>query len=56
MATNPLAGVQEIIDDPEGVQIGGVTTDEDGRYMFEYKHRGRPADYTVSLPDHGMSA
>jgi hypothetical protein len=29
--------------------LGPATTDEDGWYMFVYKHTGKPADYTVAL-------
>ena len=34
--------------------LGSLTTDEDGWYMFEYKHKGKPADYSVTLPAFGL--
>ena len=51
--------VQEIDEDPvpdatieitlDGAPLGTATTDEDGWYMFVYKHTGKPAEYTVTL-------
>jgi hypothetical protein len=38
-----------------GELLGQATTDEDGWYMFVYKHKGRPADYTVELQSSGLS-
>jgi uncharacterized repeat protein (TIGR01451 family) len=54
-SSNPMVGVQVEIYDPQGGLLGTVYTDQDGWYQFVYKHRGRPAFYSVILPDHSKS-
>jgi hypothetical protein len=49
----PLAGVRVQVYGPSGNLVGAVTTDEDGVYLLVYKHTGKAAYYTVSLPDYG---
>jgi hypothetical protein len=39
----------------DGAPLGTSTTDEDGWYMFVYKHTDKAADYTIELPDYGLS-
>jgi len=37
---------------PTSELVGSVTTDENGVYLFEYKHKGKPSEYTLNLiPD-----
>ncbi len=50
---DPVEGVTvEIFLD--GTLLGTATTDEDGWYMFAYKHTGKPVEFTVILD--GMDA
>jgi PKD repeat protein len=51
-----LAGVEVRIYDPDGNEIGVVVTDEDGWYMFEHKHLGKPAQYRIEVPAYGLQA
>jgi hypothetical protein len=40
---------------PDGTMLGSTYTDEDGWYMYSHKHKGKRAEYTISLPDYGLS-
>jgi len=40
---------------PTGELLGTLYTDEDGWYMWQYKHKGRRADYTVELPAYNLA-
>jgi hypothetical protein len=46
----PLAGVVVQIFGPTGNLVGATITDEDGVYLFVYKHTGKAATYTIRLP------
>ncbi|HLC01779.1 MAG TPA: hypothetical protein VJK02_01960, partial [Anaerolineales bacterium] len=50
----PLAGLRVELDGPTNGFIGAVRTDEDGIYLFVYKHTGRAATYTIRLPAYGI--
>jgi hypothetical protein len=52
---DPLVGVQVDLYDPDGQLMITNTTDEDGWYLFEYKHKGKQAEYTIELPDYSAS-
>jgi hypothetical protein len=52
--TNPVAGATVEIT-LDGELLGEATTDDDGWYMYEYKHKGKPAKYTVELLGYGLS-
>jgi len=45
----PIAGATVTLYDPKGGVAGTTTTDEDGWYGIAFKHKGKPADYTVVL-------
>ena len=50
----PLAGLRVELYGPTNGFIGAVRTDEDGIYLFVYKHTGRAATYTIRLPAYGI--
>ena len=51
---NPLKGIKVQIYDPTGKLLATVYTDEDGWYMYNYKHTGKAATYTIELPDYSL--
>ncbi len=53
--SNPVANVTVQIHDSSGNLLGTATTDEDGVYLFAYKYTGSRAQFTVNLPDFGLS-
>jgi hypothetical protein len=53
--TNPKANVQAVIYNSSGTKIATVTTDEDGWYMWSYKHTGKATTFTVKLPAYNQS-
>ena len=55
ISLNGVQGVKVEIYNPKGSLIGTVYTDEDGYYMFSWKHTGKAAFYKVMLPEHGQS-
>jgi hypothetical protein len=48
----PKSGLQVQFWGPNGNLIARTTTDGDGFYSFPYKHTGKPATYTVKVPDY----
>ncbi|MGH9199551.1 MAG: hypothetical protein ACRD1T_27950, partial [Acidimicrobiia bacterium] len=51
---NPAKNVKVLI--YQGTKLmGTVYTDEDGWYMWQYKYTGKPATFTVKLPNYGLS-
>jgi hypothetical protein len=51
---NLLEGATVTLEIPGSVQYDGnnplvATTDEDGWYMIEYKHKGKPTDYPLKV-------
>ena len=46
---HPVPGVQLQLWSPKNVLLGTQVTDEDGNYLFNYKHTGKQAYYTVKL-------
>jgi hypothetical protein len=52
---NGVAGVAVEITSPTGKVLATVYTDGDGLYSYYYKHSGKAAYYTVSLPDFGLT-
>jgi len=53
LGEEPVQGVKVNIYRPTGALLGTVFTDEDGVYLFPYKHTGKAAYYTIKLPDYG---
>jgi len=51
---NPVKGVKVQIYDPSGKLLATVYADEDGWYMYNYKHTGKAATYTIKLPDYNL--
>ena len=51
---SPVSNVQVEMYDPMGGLIDSQITDEDGWLYFQYKHKGKAATYTVSLPDYDL--
>ena len=49
--SNPTQGVMVRIYSPTGILLGTVYTDEDGFYLFLYKHKAKSATYTVKVPN-----
>jgi hypothetical protein len=47
---NPVPDVAVVITHGDGTDLGTTTTDKDGWYMLVYKHKGKMAEFTVSLP------
>ena len=47
---NPAADVKVEVYKPDGKLITTVFTDQDGLYMYQYKHPGKAAIYTIKLP------
>jgi len=52
---NPVQGVKVQIYGPDGKLLATVYTDEDGWYMYNYKHTGKAANFTIKLPDYKQS-
>jgi hypothetical protein len=53
-AGDPLPGMTvEIWKTPTSI-LGSVVTDDNGVYLFEYKHVGKPADYTLKVMPPGL--
>jgi hypothetical protein len=50
----PKKGARVQVYSPTGSLLGTVYTDEDGYYLFEYKHKAKAATYTVKLPDYKL--
>jgi cysteine-rich repeat protein len=48
----PVVGVKVEIRDSTGKLLKTVLTDTDGWYMWQYKHTGKAATYTIALPDY----
>lgn len=44
---NPVESVKVQIYSPDGKLLATVYTDEDGWYMYHYKHTGKVATYTI---------
>jgi hypothetical protein len=40
---------------PKGAKLVTLYTDEDGYYMFLYKHTAKAATYTIKLPNYGRT-
>jgi hypothetical protein len=38
--------------DSKNAKLGTVYTDQDGWYMWAYKYTGKPATFTVKLPNY----
>ncbi len=51
----PLRNVKVQIYDSKNKRLATVYTDKDGWYMWQYKYTGRPATFTVKLPDHDIA-
>ncbi len=52
----PGQGCRQVkIFSPTNTLLTTQTTDEDGYYMFEYKHKAKSATYTVKLPAYNKS-
>jgi len=50
---SPVSNVRVQLLRANGQLVLSTTTDADGFYMFNYKHTGKQANYTVKLPDLG---
>jgi hypothetical protein len=48
---DPVKSVKVQIYSPTNALLGTVYTDEDGYYLYPYKHKSASATYTVKLPD-----
>jgi hypothetical protein len=48
--STPVPGVKVEIYKPDGKLLSQVYTDQDGWYMYQYKHTSKPMPYTVKLP------
>lgn len=51
----PVPNTKVEIYDPKGVKLTTLYTDEDGYYMFLYKHTAKAATYTIKLPNYGRT-
>ncbi len=51
---DPQANVKVQIYNSSGTLLATVYTDADGSYMWQYKHTGRPATFTVKLPAYSL--
>lgn len=51
----PVPNALVEIYNPKGAKLATLYTDEDGYYMFLYKHTAKAATYTVKLPNHGRT-
>lgn len=51
---NPVQGVTVEFYQPDGTFIRSTVTDEVGYFSYHYKHKGKAAEFTVSLPDYGL--
>jgi hypothetical protein len=55
-AESPLVGAEVIVyRNSTNLIVKTATTDEDGYYLAEYKHKGKPDDYTIILTETGSS-
>jgi hypothetical protein len=52
--SNPVSGTAVELYGPGGTLLLTEFTDDDGWYMFEYKHKGASATYKVKLPGYGL--
>jgi len=50
----PVADVTVEIYKSNGNLLATVSTDQDGWYMYQYKHTGKATTYTIKLPDYGQ--
>jgi len=50
---NPLQGTT-VEFYKKGELIGTIETDENGFYYIDYKHKGKPSDFTIKLPEYGL--
>jgi hypothetical protein len=50
----PRGNVKVLIYNSSNSLVGTVCTDEDGYYLFEYKHKAKAATYKVKLPAYKM--
>jgi hypothetical protein len=53
-AGDPLSGMTVEVRSPSGSLLGTAVTDEDGVYFFEYKHKGKPEEYTLKVLPPGI--
>jgi hypothetical protein len=51
----PVFGAVLKLYGPKGNYIGMAQTDEDGWYFFSYKHTGKAATFTVTMPSFGLT-
>jgi len=51
---DPAPGVKVQIFDAKNKLMGTLYTDEDGWFMWQYKYTGKPATFTVVLPDNNL--
>jgi hypothetical protein len=51
----PRAGVRVELRGAANKLVGSATTDADGFFMIVYKHKGKATDFTVLLPEFGVS-
>jgi hypothetical protein len=51
---DPVAGVKVQIYDSSNKLLATVYTDEDGFYMYNYKHTGKAATFTIKLPTYNL--
>jgi hypothetical protein len=51
----PIPNAKVLIYSPKGVLLTTQYTDDDGYYLFAYKHTAKVATYTVKLPAYGKS-
>ncbi len=52
---DPGANVTVQIYDSTNHLLATVYTDQDGWYMWQYKYTGKPATFTVKLPDYNLA-
>jgi hypothetical protein len=52
---DPVPNVKVQIYDSKNILKATVYTDEDGWYMWQYKHTGKATTFTVKLPDYNLS-
>jgi len=52
--SSPVSGVTVQLIAPTGKVVGTGVTDTDGFYQILYKHKGKPADYTVRVPAYNL--
>jgi hypothetical protein len=52
LSGDPVPNVTVQIYDASAKKTWTVYTDEDGWYMWQYKYTGKPANFTITLPDY----